>query len=131
MWLARQVEVVLAGHLELTLAQYRLLTLLDERPAAASELAERLAVSRPSITTVADGLVERGLIDRVTDAADRRRVTHTLTASGKELTQQADQLVEDGLSRVLDHLDPEDARAMAAGFGSLQRLVERVSGWRE
>jgi DNA-binding MarR family transcriptional regulator len=130
-WLARQVEVVLAGHLELTLAQYRLLSLLAERPAAASELADKLAVSRPSITTVADGLVDRGLVERVHDLHDRRRVNHALTPSGEALVQRADELVETGLNGVLDHLDPEDARAMAVGFGSLQRLAERVAGWQD
>jgi hypothetical protein len=30
---------------------------------------------------------------------------------------------------VLDHLDPQDAHDMAAGFSSLQRLTERVAGW--
>jgi MarR family transcriptional repressor of emrRAB len=128
-WLARQVEVVLAQHVELTLAQYRLLALLAERPAVASELAERLDVSRPSITTVADGLVLRGLVERVNDTEDRRRVNHTLTAAGRRLIKRADELVETGLGMVLDHLDPQDAHDMAAGFSSLQRLTERVAGW--
>lgn len=128
-WLARQVEVVLAHHVELTLAQYRVLTLLAERPAAASELADKLHVSRPSVTTVADGLVQRGLVERVNDTQDRRRVNHALTPAGKRLIRRADELVESGLDTVLDHLDPSDARDMAAGFSSLQRLTERVAGW--
>jgi DNA-binding MarR family transcriptional regulator len=128
-WLARQVELVLAHHVELTLAQYRLLALLAERPAVASELAEKLLVSRPSVTTVADGLVQRGLVERLTDGQDRRRVNHTLTPAGRRLIRKADELVESGLDAVLDHLDPSDARDMAAGFSSLQRLTERVAGW--
>jgi DNA-binding MarR family transcriptional regulator len=130
-WLARQVELVLASHVELTLAQYRLLALLAERPAVASELADKLAVSRPSVTTVADGLVQRGLVERVNDTLDRRRVNHTLTPAGRRLIRKADEIVETGLGVVLDHLDARDAHSMAAGFSSLQRLAERVSGWQE
>jgi DNA-binding MarR family transcriptional regulator len=126
LWLARQVEVLLAEHVELTLAQYRLLALLDDRPAAASELAEKLAVSRPSVTTVADGLVNRGLIERATDTRDRRRVNHALTDEGRALVRRTDKLVETGLGVVMNHLDPSGARDIASGFESLRRLTERI-----
>lgn len=129
-WLARQVEVVLAEHVELTLAQYRLLALLEEQPDVASSLAEKLRVSRPSITTVVDGLVARGLVDRVTDTDDRRRINHALTREGRALIRRADDLIESGLRAVLDHLDPTGARDIAAGFASLRDLTERVAAGR-
>lgn len=126
-WLARQVEVVLAEHVELTLAQYRLLTLLGEKPDTASSLAEKLRVSRPSITTVVDGLVARDLVQRVADTQDRRRVNHIITAQGRALIRRADELIETGLRSVLEHLDPDGAHDLAAGFASLRTLTERVA----
>src|SRR5262249_10526085 len=54
--LARQIEVALAK-VDLTLSQYRVLIHLCEGREAASGLADKLAVSRPSITGVVDGLV--------------------------------------------------------------------------
>lgn len=127
-WLARQVELVL-GEQDLTLAQYRLLALLDEQPEVASALAEKLTVSRPSVTTVVDGLVARGLVERVTDEHDRRRVNHTLTPTGRTLIRRADEVIESGLQAVLEHLDPAGARGIVAGFGSLRRLTERIASW--
>ncbi len=124
-WLARQVELVLAEH-ELTLAQYRLLALLEDHPEVASVLADKLTVSRPSVTTVADGLVARGLVERVNDTEDRRRVNHTLTKTGRTLLHHADQVIESGLGTVMGHLDPSGARDIAAGFDSLQALIERI-----
>lgn len=124
-WLARQVELVLAER-ELTLAQYRLLGLLEDHPEVASVLADKLTVSRPSVTAVADGLVARGLVERVNDTQDRRRVNHTLTADGRALLHHADEVIESGLAGVLGHLDPSGARDIAAGFGSLQVLIERI-----
>ena len=62
-WLSKRVEVALA-QVELTLPQYRVLGILAEGSAAASGLADRLAVRRPSITALIDGLVARGFVDR-------------------------------------------------------------------
>lgn len=124
-WLARQVEAVLAEH-DLTLAQYRLLGLLEDRPEVASVLADKLTVSRPSVTTVADGLVARGLVERLNDTQDRRRVNHALTDAGRELLHHADEVIDSGLGAVVEHLDPEGARGIAAGFRSLQVLLEKV-----
>ena len=125
-WLARQLELVLAEQ-DLTLAQYRLLTVLEEHPAVASLLANKLTVSRPSITTVADGLVARGLVDRVNDDSDRRRVNHTLTRAGRRLLLQADAAIDSGLQGVLEQLDPTGARDIAAGFSSLRVVLDRVT----
>jgi DNA-binding MarR family transcriptional regulator len=128
-WLARQVESVLAEH-DLTLAQYRLLALLDERPEMASALAEKLTVSRPSVTTVVDGLAARGLVERSHDTTDRRRVNHVLTKAGAAVLRQAEEAVEAGLRAVLDQLDPSGAHDIAAGLGALgDTLTERIAAW--
>ena len=82
-WLSKRVEVALA-QVELTLPQYRVLGILAEGSAAASGLADRLAVRRPSITALIDGLVTRGLVDRRQEDSDRRRVELRLTPEGAQ-----------------------------------------------
>src|SRR5579864_1778095 len=82
--LARQVELA-AADLDLSLSQYRALSLLGEGKEAASALAEKLAVSRPSVTGVIDGLVARGLVTRDHVDGDRRRVGLDLTPEGRRL----------------------------------------------
>jgi DNA-binding MarR family transcriptional regulator len=78
------------------------------------------------VTTVADGLVARGLVERLNDTQDRRRVNHALTDAGRELLHHADEVIDSGLGAVVEHLDPEGARGIAAGFRSLQVLLEKV-----
>jgi long-chain acyl-CoA synthetase len=97
--LARQVELALT-EVDLSLPQYRILIHLDEGKVAASTLADRLAVSRPSITAVVDGLVTRGLVERQHDPGDRRRVGHDLTAEGRRVLERADQSVDRRLSEI-------------------------------
>src|SRR3954454_22327980 len=87
--LAKQVEVALAP-LDLSLPQYRVLALLGEGSSASSVLARRLAVSAPTVTSVVDGLVARGLVEREADPEDRRRLTLLLTRDGAKLLAAGD-----------------------------------------
>ena len=57
-WLGKQVELALA-ELDLTPPQYRILGVLGEGAFMPSALAERLAVRRPTITAVVEGLAAR------------------------------------------------------------------------
>jgi long-chain acyl-CoA synthetase len=102
--LARQVEVGLTK-VDLSLPQYRILMFLDDGAAVASKLADHLAVSRPTVTAVVDGLVGRGLVERRHDDGDRRRVGHTLTPAGRRLLGQADRSVDARLQEIAGHLD--------------------------
>jgi long-chain acyl-CoA synthetase len=98
--MARHVEIAVST-VDLTLAQYRVLGILGEGREAASVLAEKLAVSRPSVTGVVDGLVARGLVDRSHGCDDRRRVDVNLTGAGRELLFAADAAVGQRLDRIL------------------------------
>lgn len=111
--LARVVESAL-GEVDLTLPQYRLLALLADGSSAAAALADRLAVSRPSVTAVVDGLVQRGLVERRPDDTDRRRVGHLLTGDGRAALTRADDAVGARLTLIAEELGPDRApRAVA------------------
>jgi DNA-binding MarR family transcriptional regulator len=118
--LARQVEVATAS-VDLTLSQYRALALLGEGPEAASALAEKLAVSRPSVTGVIDGLVTRKLVTREHDAGDRRRIGLDLTSEGRRLLAAADAEIERRLRDIAAY-GPEDGSAVP---------FEALEPWRE
>jgi long-chain acyl-CoA synthetase len=106
-WLSKRVEVAL-GKMDLTLPQYRVLGILSEGSAAASGLADRLAVRPPSITAVIDGLVARGLVDRKQEDADRRRIALRLTDEGARMVAEADRSVDDYLASIATYLPGKD-----------------------
>ena len=120
--LARQAELAVAM-LELTLPQYRVLGILDDGREAASVLADKLAVSRPSVTGVIDGLVSRGLVERASDPADRRRVGLELTREGRRLLAAADAEVERRLSSIAAYGDSRTAAAFA-GLEAWQQALD-------
>ncbi len=100
---ARQVELAVAT-VDLTLSQYRVLGILGEGREAASALAQKLAVSRPSVTGVVDGLVARGLVRRDPGGSDRRRIDVDLTEAGRLLLEQADAAVGERMERIRELL---------------------------
>ncbi len=108
--LAKVIEVSLA-EADLTLPQYRALAFLHEHgDQAPSVLAGQLAVTRPTITALVDGLVARGWVERTPDPTDRRRVGHRLTPSGARMLATADAVAGERLAALADHHDrPERA----------------------
>jgi long-chain acyl-CoA synthetase len=125
--LAKQVELGLAT-LDLTPPQYRLLFSLAEGTSAASALADNLAVTKPSVTAVVDGLVERGLVQRRHDETDRRRVSHDLTPKGRDVLVAADEAVHARLSEIVGYLDGDEQPVAMSTMGIWQRAL---NGYRD
>lgn len=121
--LGRQVEVALAK-IDLTIAQYRALTQLSEGGEASSSLATKLAVSRPSVTAVVEGLVERGLVDRRHSDEDRRRVSVNLTEAGRQVLGEADNAVSAKLADILAVVSPRQAAQAVSGIAQWGKALD-------
>ncbi len=70
----------------ITFARFEVLRLLSFSSRGSlplSKIGQRLMVHPTSVTNVIDRLTADGLVDRETDAVDRRRVLASLTADGK------------------------------------------------
>lgn len=124
--LGRQVEIALS-RVDLTTAQYRTLVQLSEGDEASSSLASKLAVTPPSVTTVVDGLVQRGLVERRHAVSDRRRVSVTLTESGQRILAEADDQVGARLADILSETDPD---ALALALTGIERWQKAMDAWR-
>src|SRR4051812_31425960 len=95
---------------------------LAEGSALTSVLADQLAVTKPTVSAVVDGMVERGLVQRGPDASDRRRVALTLTADGLRLLAAADDAIFARLGEIAAFLDPPTEAAGAMdGFATWRR----------
>src|SRR3954465_7991040 len=90
---------------DLSLPQFRVLALVDEGGERASQLAERLAVGKPTVTAVVDGLVERGYLKRTADSGDRRVTRITSTSAGRRALYDAEAAMGARLQEVLAHTD--------------------------
>lgn len=123
--LSRLLEDALE-HVDLTVSQYRLLEFLSHGSRAATVLADYLTVSRPSITSLADGLAGRGYLTREPDPRDRRRVLHVITDEGRQAVRAADTAFEETMRELLRHIDEDDAATLDAGLSALAIAVTNL-----
>ena len=131
--LARLARMLERGAGELSLPQYRVLAMVDEGGERASHLAERLAVAKPTVTAVVDGLVDRGFLKRTADCDDRRATRITLTSAGRRALYDAEAAMSTRLQEVLSHVDnPADVEAALQQLTiALERArAERLAGER-
>ena len=115
-----------ADDVTLSLQQYRVLALLSQEGARASQLAQRLAVTKPTITSLTDSLVERGLATRDTEDGDRRVVTVSITSKGRAAVTATGvalrSVLDDVVSRCADS---------AAVYAALDDLMHALDSWWE
>jgi DNA-binding MarR family transcriptional regulator len=105
---ARSLERAAAA-CELSLAQFRILAQIAAGDERSSLLAERLAVAKPTITAVVDGLVERGLVVREAVVGDRRSIRVALTAAGVDALRTAEVEMSETLGRIFEYAQGRDA----------------------
>jgi hypothetical protein len=82
---------IMAGDTDanMTCRQMAILTLVAENPGLSNRpIADALNIQPPVVTRAADKLVEMGLLLRMQDDEDRRKVRLTVAAAGRRLLSQ-------------------------------------------
>lgn len=90
---------------DLTLAQYRVLALIAAGDERATLLAGRLAITKPSVSAVIDGLVERGCLMREPVEGDRRAIRLCITPEGTEALTTAEAAMAERLEPLVDTVE--------------------------
>ena len=129
--LGKQAEIALA-EVGLSDAQYRMLGLLSRGTFSSSAAAALLSVSPPSITSIIEGLLERGLVERSSSVDDRRRVQLSLTEAGEAQLLAADVAVAHRLEHIASHASDQDRSeasydALVWWADSLRRMAAALS----
>ena len=107
-------------HVEISLPQYRLLAVLQERGRSSStQCAKALGVAGSSVTRLADRLHASGHLVRAADPSNRRIVALELTPQGRRLVNKVAARRHRDLSRVLDQIDPAERAACATVLATL------------
>jgi DNA-binding MarR family transcriptional regulator len=108
---------------QMTLPQYRVLTLITNSPERASRIAERADVTRPSLTGLLDGLVAKGWVARSDVDGDRRGVSLAITATGKTAYETARSAMTDAVQDLLGNADGKTARRALDGLTALHKAM--------
>lgn len=108
---------------ELSVPHFRVLAYLNRNEGASlSDVADYLGLRLPSMSTLVDGLVTRGLVSREPSPRDRRRIALCLTARGQSTLATARRAAQASLGRLLSTLSPEERATVANALRVLRPL---------
>ncbi|MCE2456830.1 MAG: MarR family transcriptional regulator [Dehalococcoidia bacterium] len=111
--------------LEMTIPQIRTLVLLERMgPVRMTDIAIYIGRALSATTTVVDRLVEKELVDRISDTNDRRLVMCELTKTGQQVLERFWRIERDRLQMVADLMDD---RELARAVDGLE-LVSNAGG---
>ena len=111
--------------LELTMPQFRAICLLGRGPERMGNLAGQLSTSMSSATSMIDRLVDKGLVERVPDASDRRVVTCQLTSRGREEMDRFSRINQLRLTRMAGRLTVEELQTVVDAMEILSSAAQR------
>ena len=113
--------------LDLTTAQIKTLVLLQgSGPLRMGAIALHLDRALSGTTTVVDRLVERGLVERISDPGDRRVVLCQLTVGGEEAIAQFWGIGRERLQIAAEQLSMEDLANVVRGLETIQRVLADI-----
>ncbi len=124
LYLMKQVELAVRAELDdltrpvgLTALQYTALTVLEQHPdLTAAHLARHSFVTAQSAADMVTLLLDRGLVERHRDPADRRRLVMSLTSDGQRLLDQLRPQVAAIETHMLAGLAPRAARELRSSL---------------
>jgi DNA-binding MarR family transcriptional regulator len=101
-----------------------LFLLVNDGPMPMSQLADLLAVSMSNVTGIVERMVEKDLVERLRDDADRRLVKVGATEAGRHTVEEIDMVRRREFGRLLNLLTPEQQQRALATFSELRAAAE-------
>ena len=107
---------------EISVPEWRILAVLGRFPGlTASEITERTAMDKVTVSRAVKSLQEKDLLKRVTDPADRRRMTlHITPGPGQKVLQAVVPLAQGYEKQLLSTLEPGEQEALIKIIKKLQ-----------
>jgi DNA-binding MarR family transcriptional regulator len=114
-----QLEAALRD-LQMTGIQYTILSIIDQHAGISSaELSRRFFVTAQTMNEIINGLVQRGLIARKEDPANKRILRMKLTAPGRKLHNQCDRIADRIEAAAFDWVDRRDYQSLREALRKL------------
>jgi|GEM_PF-892330 len=110
------------AEIHVTLSQMQILmTVHDLGKASISTLARQRKVSLPTVTGITERMIKQGLLERVFDSRDRRKVLLQLTETGKKVIKALLTAIKNRWKKILLFLSQEEQEAF---LKAVKRMVE-------
>jgi DNA-binding MarR family transcriptional regulator len=122
---AVQAEIRKVAHPLPPMPHYRALKLLQHSgPLALGDLATHCKVSMPTMSHTVTVMANNGLVERIADPDDRRKVEVTLTDTGIATLTRMEQHMVELLAGFFSDLSADDLASLTRGFEVLRQVSE-------
>ena len=113
--------------LDMTISQIKTLVLLESMGSVRmSVISGYLGSTLSATTSIVDRLVQRELVNRVSDPNDRRVVMCELTAAGREATERFWRIGRERAQKLADLLEVEQLETVVQALELIRRKAEEV-----
>ncbi|MBR9987096.1 MAG: MarR family transcriptional regulator [Desulfosarcina sp.] len=113
---------------ELSAPQMNMLMMIRVRQTVSvTELAALLNVSPPSVSTMVDRLVERGLLTRVASDQDRRKVVIRVSPEALEDIARVEEMVLGAFVELVEAVGPETTQKWCEVLQQIKQILEKKS----
>lgn len=125
---ALQVDLLhVLGEFDLRMVPFSTLVMIVENPGLRqSQLADALAIERPNLVVVLDGLERRALITRDRVPTDRRAYALSATLAGHQLCEKAYRAVQAHETRYLERLSISERAALESALAKIETTLEET-----
>lgn len=109
---------------ELSIPQFRVLAALKRSPELSLADQARLhGVTPPAMSKIVEALVQKGLLEREIDEADRRINRHRLTDTGQAISETAERAIIERLVARMSHLSATEQKSIAQAVPALEKMA--------
>lgn len=89
------------------------------------EISKFLSITPPSATALIDGLIESGMITRVSDTSDRRMIRLEISPKGGKILEKTHKEMTERMRQVLEKLDSKDVDDLIRIMKKLKKVYEK------
>jgi len=116
-----------AKRFDLPRAELKCLVLFkEERYLTAKSISARLEVGKSRVTKLIQGLIDKGLVERVDDPRDARVKLISLTRAGHDKMERVNDFVGQAYAEVLAQVQPRQRTTLLASLELLRSAMELV-----
>jgi DNA-binding MarR family transcriptional regulator len=119
-----RIRKVATEEFNITVEQFHILRRIHKGSDSVSKLADAKQISRPAISRVVDVMVNKGLVTRSQDPADRRYVRLALTNEGKTLLEAIFGKNRDWMAGRLASLEEDELKTIRVAMMALSKAFK-------
>ena len=123
--ISEQLSALYADRFEIDIPQWRVLaTLSSGNGWTAKAIVASTRTHKSTISRAVEALTQRGLVEAVQSAEDKRAYRLRLTPQGRQLFLKLEPLVLDYEKRLMDQLGESDRRRLARAVAALEQILD-------